>query len=324
MKRNKLWPALAAAITSLALAACAGDAPARQAVARNAAARNAAARNAGEVIVSPAGIALAWIPAGTFTMGSPDDEIGRWPEEGPQRQVTISEGFWMGVYPVTQGEWVQVMGGNPSHFQGNPAAGEAQGRRPVERVSWYDALIFANRLSILEGLTPAYSINGSTNPDDWGTPPDRQMSATWDAAQIVAGSTGWRLPTEAQWEFAARAGTDTAFSNGTQDWTNLAGLETIGWFDFNAGGMTRKVGLKQPNPWGLHDIHGNVAEWVWDWHENYPSYAQTDPAGAPSGVMRGIRSSSWSGTGQWARSSARFRDIPFLRSSDTGLRLVRS
>ncbi|MCL1992465.1 MAG: formylglycine-generating enzyme family protein [Spirochaetes bacterium] len=325
MKRNKPWPALAAAIALLALAACAGDAPARQAVARNAVARqavarNAAARNAGEVIVSPTGIALAWIPAGTFVVGSPESEIGRSANEVPQRQATISEGFWMGVHPVTQAQWQAVMGGNPSHFQGNPAPGEAQERRPVERISWYDALVFANRLSIMEGLSPAYSIGGSTNPDDWGDVPTSR-NPVWDAVTVVEDSDGYRLPTETQWERAARAGTATAFSNGAEDWTNRAALEAIGWFDFNSGGMTREAGTKQANPWGLHDIHGNVEEWVWDWLD--PPQAQAAPAGEPPAAFRVVRGGSWLDPAQFARSAYRVGSAPFIRFANLGLRLAR-
>ncbi|MCL1992689.1 MAG: formylglycine-generating enzyme family protein, partial [Spirochaetes bacterium] len=145
---------------------------------------------AGQRATSQTGIATAWIPAGTFTMGSPANEAGRSGNEGPQRQVTISAGFWMGVYPITQEQWTRVMGSNPSGGQAsNPVSGDAQGRRPVTSVSWYDALVFANRLSIMEGLSPAYRLFGSTNPDDWGPVPTSN-NAFWNAVEIVPGSNG--------------------------------------------------------------------------------------------------------------------------------------
>ena len=255
-------------------------------------------------------------------MGSPANEKCNTTPKTPQRQVTISRGFWIGVYPVTQEQWQAVMGSNPSHFSANPAAGETQEKRPVEDVSWYDVLVFANRLSLIDGLTPAYSIGGSANPDDWGKVP-KKSKLVWKAVEVVEGSTGWRLPTEAQWEYAARAGTTTAFSNGAEDWEDEASLEAIGWFPFNSGRITHEVGRKQPNAWGLYDIHGNVWEWCWDWHDDYPAQAQTDPAGAPSGSMRVKRGGSGGHSAQFARSAAHYGYEPFMTDGAMGFRLAR-
>ncbi|MCL1993066.1 MAG: formylglycine-generating enzyme family protein [Spirochaetes bacterium] len=328
MKKNRFYDALAALAAALVLYGCA-SAQAGTGVPLDAA--QDAAQDAqdaalpGQRITSPAGIVTLRLPAGVFTMGSPAHEIGRGDWEGPQRQVTISEGFWMGVYPVTQEEWERVMGGNPSFFPDDPAAGEAQGRRPVENVTWHDAIVFANRLSLMEGLSPAYRIAGSTHPDDWGDVPawDSPNLAAWNSVEIVPGSNGWRLPTEAQWEYAARAGTATAFSNGTQDWNDAASLDGIGWLYFNSGGMTHAVGRKAANPWGLHDMHGNVWEWVWDWWGVYTAQDETDPAGASSGTERVLRGGSWFNSALDVRSAFRNGAAPSSRNGNVGLRLVR-
>ncbi|MCL1993915.1 MAG: SUMF1/EgtB/PvdO family nonheme iron enzyme [Spirochaetes bacterium] len=286
----------------------------------------AAAPQPGQRMTSSTGIVTVRIPAGTFTMGSPENEIGRSPwGEGPQRQVTISQDFWMGVYPVTQEQWVRVMGSNPSGGQAsNPVSGDVQGRRPVTGVSWYDAIVFANRLSIMEGLSPAYRLFGSTNPDDWGPVPTSN-NAFWNTVEVVPGSNGWHLPTDAQWEYAARAGTTTAFSNGMQDWENESAVGNIGWFDFNSGGGTREVGRRSNNPWGLYDMHGNVEEWVWDWMTiTHSAQAQTDPIGPSSGNNRVFRGGGWDSSAQKARSAARSSSVPHGRySTFLGLRLAR-
>jgi len=265
--------------------------------------------------VSPGTIEMVSIPAGTFTMGSPSTESGSYDRERPQHSVTLSS-FKMGKYEVTQEQYEAVMGNNPSNFSSNPQAGETQGKRPVERVSWYDAIIFCNKLSILEGLSPAYRISGSTDPAVWGTVPTN-MDSTWDAVEIVAGSTGYRLPTEAQWEYACRAGTTTAYNTGDTISDNT------GWYKSNSGYKTHEVGLKPANAWGLYDMHGNVWEWCWDWYGDYSSGAQTNPVGADAGSYRVFRGGSWDTSASYARSSGRGYGDPGDGDVDFGFRLVR-
>jgi formylglycine-generating enzyme required for sulfatase activity len=267
-------------------------------------------------ISSPTGIELVLIPGGTFTMGSPTTEADRNSDE-TQHTVTLSA-FYMGKYQVTQEQYQAVMGSNPSNFT-SAVAGESgtPGKLPVEKASWYDALVFCNKLSIKEGLTPAYSISGKTNPADWGTVPT-SSNATWNAVVIVAGSTGYRLPTEAQWEYACRAGKTTAYNTGNTVSDN------IGWYSSNSGGKTHQVGLKAVNAWGLYDMHGNVWEWCWDWFGSYSTGAQTDPMGASLATLRVARGGSWSGSAEYLRSASRGNGgSPGGRYDSLGFRLAR-
>jgi formylglycine-generating enzyme required for sulfatase activity len=261
-------------------------------------------------------VEMVRVTGGTFTMGSPTDEANRSSDE-TQWQVTLSA-FYIGKYEVTQEQYQAVMGTNPSNFK-TAVAGEAgtPGKLPVESVSWYDALVFCNKLSVMEGLTPAYSISGSTDPAAWGTVPT-SSNATWNAVEIVAGSTGYRLPTEAQWEYACRAGTTTAYNTGDTI------SDDTGWYTSNSGSKTHEVGKKPANAWGLYDMHGNVWEWCWDWYGTYPTTtAQTDPVGASSGSNRVVRGGSWDGSARYVRSACRDYYSPSARiSSDPSGRVV--
>ena len=264
---------------------------------------------------------MVQIPAGTFTMGSPATEPGRWNNEGPQHSVTLSS-FKMGKYQVTQEQYQAVMGSNPSYFK-SAVIGESRtpGKLPVEKVSWYDALVFCNILSILEGLNPVYSINGKTDPVDWGTIPTDYYDpnrTTWDTAVMDKSKNGYRLPTEAQWEYACRAGTTTAYNTGDTISDNT------GWYADNSGSKTHQVGLKLANAWGLHDMHGNVLEWCWDWYEIYSSGSQTDPVGAVTGSSRVVRGGNWGNDGLLLRSAYRDSYGPYYRNGVIGFRLVRS
>jgi len=256
------------------------------------------------------------INGGTFTMGSPANEPGRFDYE-VQHQVTVSS-FYMGKYEVTQKEYREIMGTNPSGFIGD--------NLPVEYVSWYDALVFCNKLSVSKGLSPAYSIGGKTN--EWGTIPAQSgTNATWDAVTIVANSNGYRLPTEAQWEYACRAGTTTPFSTGNNITTSQANYNGNWPYNNNARGIYREkttnVGSFAPNAWGLYDMYGNVYEWCWDRYGDYSSGAQTDPTGAVSGTGRVIRGGSWNSSAKDVRSADRYFNDPNDRSHALGFRLVR-
>jgi len=244
------------------------------------------------------------INGGTFTMGSPANEPERRDNE-VQHQVTISS-FYMGKYEVTQKEWTAVMGSNPSYFKGD--------NLPVEWVSWYDAVEFCNRLSQKEGLTPAYTID--KNNKDWNNSSEYdelKWTVRWNR-----NANGYRLPTEAQWEYACRAGTTTAYHTGNTISDNT------GWYDANSERKTHEVGKKPANAWGLFDMHGNVHEWCWDWYGDYESGAQTDPTGASSGSIRVIRGGSWFNSAEYVRSAYRGSPYPADRFGSIGFRLVRN
>ena len=243
------------------------------------------------------------INGGTFTMGSPANEPERMDNEGPQRQVTVSS-FYMGRHEVTQKEYQDVMGSNPSNFKGE--------NLPVEQVSWFDAIEYCNRRSQREGLTPAYTISGSGS----------NRTVTWNR-----NANGYRLPTEAEWEYACRAGTTTPFSTGANITTSQANYNGNYAYTSVKGEYrqrTTPVGSFAPNAWGLYDMHGNVWEWCWGIYQYYPGGGQTDPAGTVSGITRVGRGGSWNSGGQYLRSAYRsYSYDPSDRYVNYGFRLVR-
>jgi len=260
-------------------------------------------------------VKMVSIPDGTFLMGSPAGEPNRFSNE-TLHQVNLN-GFSMSEHLVTQELYKAVMGNNPSYFN-KPVAGETEtpDKLPVEQVSWYDALVFCNKLSILEGRSPAYQINNKTDPADWGAVPVNQNSA-WDIAEIVPGSNGYRLPTEAQWEYACRANTMTAYNNGASL------TDDTGWYANNSGNKTHEIGLKPPNDWGLYDMHGNVMEWCSDWYYySYQGIIVSNPMGPQTGTNRIARGGHWGNSYGFLRSAWRNSNTPYTRSNEIGIRLV--
>jgi len=261
-------------------------------------------------------IYLNAIPAGTFTMGSPTGQLGHVMEEEQQRSVTLTKDFYIGVFEVTQRQWELVMGNRPSYFN-DPMYYRT---RPVERVSYYD---------IREDPK-----NAAISPN-WPQSSQAHRESFMGVLRAKTGMNTLDLPTEAQWEYACRAGTATALNSrrnlmDTQLCPNVAqvGRYRHNGDPFTHGGVppsagTDLVGAYHPNAWGLYDMHGNVMEWCLDWWSSY-SGAVTNPPGAESGSVRMLRGGSWSSTAQSCRSASRDCEWPSDRQHTFGFRVART
>jgi formylglycine-generating enzyme required for sulfatase activity len=225
-------------------------------------------------MTTKSGVQMVLIPGGTFRMGSPRGPA----DETPVHTVTV-DSFWMDRTEVTQEEFARLEMSDPSHFK-NP-------RNPVEQINWPQAVLFCNRRSEAEGLEPCYK--GS-------------------AAECDFSASGYRLPTEAEWEYACRAGTVTPYFFGV----DARRLGEYAWFADNSGKRTHPVAQKKPNPWGLFDMYGNVAEWVNDSYD--PSYYRASPAKNPTGPAKGklyvLRGGAWNSPASQARSAVRMAENP--------------
>jgi formylglycine-generating enzyme required for sulfatase activity len=256
---------------------------------------------------SPGGIVFMAVPGGSFVMGG----HGVYGYE-TEHQVSLS-GFWMSRTEVTQAQWEAVMGVNPSSREMGLGP-----EIPVNMVSWYDILAFCNRLSIKEGFNPVYRFSGSTNPDQWGKVPSNWDPA-WDAVTMDMQANGYRLPTEAEWEFAARGGTASRgylYSGGND-------ADAVGWDSVNSNLRLQPVGRKVANELGLHDMNGNVAEWVWDRWGKYTAEAVSDPVGPTTGWTRPVRGGSIHGGGVGFRPFQRGNAVnPQDRVDVYGFRMV--
>ena len=271
---------------------------------------------------------MVWIPAGTFTMGSPSGEMGGGTDE-TQHRVTISRAFFMDQTEVTQGAWKALSGGvNPSNF---PSCGDSC---PIEQVDWYAAVAFANARSAAEGLTPCYVFAGCTDEAN-GWQDGVHSGCTWATFEGLA-CTGYRLPTESEWEYAARAGTTTATYGGNlsaptgcvtlSDGGGFLGsgaLADLACYICDSGSMTAEVARKAPNPWGLFDVLGNVWEWTYDWINSYPADS-TDPTGPTSGAGRVRRGGSFANDAEVLRAARREQAAPNFVYNRIGFRLART
>jgi formylglycine-generating enzyme required for sulfatase activity len=233
-------------------------------------------------------LGMVWIQPGTFILGSPEADPGSFSDERPQTFVTLTKGFWMGVHEVTQAEYLAVTGSNPSTFTGDL-------NRPVETVSWTSAVAYCATLTASERAAGHI-------PADWG----------------------YRLPTEAEWEYTCRAGARTA-RYGYGDDLSFAALTNYGWYHDNSAGTTHPVEQKLANPWGLMDMHGNVEEWCSDWYGKYPGGTVTDPTGPTHGMCRVFRGGNWTEGPRGCRSARRDNDgLPVLADRRIGFRVVLS
>ncbi len=234
---------------------------------------------------------LVFVESGSFSMGSEEGNAS----EKPAHAVEVN-GFYIGKYEVTQSQWIEIMGAKPILDKG---AGD---KNPIYNVSWSEAVDFCNKLSMKEGLTPCYTGSGA------GT-------------ECNFSANGYRLPTEAEWEYAARGGN----RSGKFLYAGSNNEEEAGWYSGNSGGATHEVGLKAPNELGLYDMSGNLWEWCWDWYDAkfYNSSPSKNPAGPDSGIYRVLRGGGWAIFANALRCTNRYYGA-HRSDSSTGFRCVRA
>jgi len=240
------------------------------------------------------------VAGGSYLMGSQQSSEA---DEMPQHQVSV-DSFWMSETEVTQQQWMAIMGFNPSYTQGDSL--------PVEQVTWFETISYCNKLSLQEGLTPCYSIDGNTAPANWQS---NRIVCDFDA-------NGYRLPTEAEWEFAAKGGNHSSgFKySGSND------PSIVAWSSANSGGRSHPVKTLSPNELGLYDMSGNIEEWCWDWYSAfyYKNSSSSMPRGPESGSDRSIRGGCWKYEAIYTKHTNRAYETPDNRDSIDGFRVVRS
>jgi len=271
------------------------------------------------------GMRLVFLEPREFSMGSPPNESGRMKNE-TAHAVKVTSPFLIGAYEVTQGEYRQVVDEAPSWFsktgEGKEKVGkEDTARFPVDSVSWFDAIAFCNRLSERDSLPLYYELTGIKHKGE----------SIVEASVKVVGGIGYRLPTEAEWEYACRAGTNTAYQFG-ESRSAKGNFQIMGATIYGSRakvrslGRTTTVGSYTSNLWGLHDMHGNVAEWCWDWYDEayYGRSPLEDPSGPTKGHHRILRGGSWLVKQANCRCAARFWQIPSEGKYFTGFRVARN
>ena len=229
-------------------------------------------------------------------MGSPQGELGRDDDE-VQHRVTLTRDYFIGIFPCTQRQYELVKGGNPSNFKG--------GGLPVENVSYDD-------------------LRGTDRGSRWPASSDVDSGSFFGRLRERTG-LAFDLPTEAEWEHACRAGTTSALNSGkdiTSESASCPNLDAVAWYGKNSGDATHPVGQKQPNAWGLYDMHGNVWEWCLDWFGGYPTADATDPQGGSQGSGRVLRGGCWDGSARLCRSAYRSYSNPSYRSISFGFRVA--
>jgi formylglycine-generating enzyme required for sulfatase activity len=265
--------------------------------------------------------ALSWVTvaAGTFHMGSPDDEPCRLGNEA-WHPVTLSRPFEISSTEVTQAAFSALVGMNPSHFK------DCGGECPVDSVDWSAALVFCNRLSEQAGLEKCYTCVGDGGKYAFPFKCDVRSAYAKPDGKTIYSCPGFRLPTEAEWERAYRAGTTTAFFNGAISSCHIdSHAGAIAWYSHNSGQRAHGVARRAPNSWNLHDMAGNLWEWVHDWYQpDLGSAVVTDPAGPPTGTGRVIRGGSWMSSPGSLRAASRNQNLPVKGLSFVGFRCARS
>lgn len=248
---------------------------------------------------------MVFVEGGSFLMGCRDGDR----DERQEHEVRL-DSFYIGRHEITQKEWMEVMGSNPSQRVGNIL--------PVEKISWYDAIEYCNRRSLNEGLTPIYRIDRSKQ-DSFNT------NSLDDLKWVIALDTtanGYRLPTEAEWEYAARGGRKSM----SYKFSGANDLSQIAWHFQNSGNKSNPVGSKAANELGLYDMTGNVWEWCWDWYQEdyYENSPRANPQGGEQGEKRSLRGSSWLHSGNGCRSTRRYAIDPHIALPSNGFRVVRT